>query len=162
MKRKFTVFILAVASVSLGSIPAVATDFYNSQSPISNDYGGYYDPAGYWPQISHEPAITKTLNTVPDIPTRQIPAPEYNYDWQNQPALTAPTLALPQFSYPQQGYYPREEIQPQIAPGYEYDFGGGSSYPPAYPIEGAKWKAPRTVGFGGATQITEEYAHCPL
>lgn len=163
MKRKFTVFILAVTSASLWSIPAVSTDFYNGQSAASNYYGGYYDPAGYWPQIAHEPAITKTLSAMPNISVQQAPSSGHSYDWQNQPALTAPTLALPQFSYPQQGYYPREEIQPQIAPGYEYDFGGGSSYPPAYPIEGAKWKALRTVGFGGAAQITqEEYAHCPL
>lgn len=164
MKRKLTAFIIAVANISLWSVPAPAGDFYRQASPLQYP-GGYSDPALYWPETAHEPALSKTLNTVLDIPVQETPAPAYNYDWQNQPALTVPTLPLPQFSYPQQGYYPREEIQPQIAPGYEYDFGGTGSYPPAYPIEGAKWKAPHEVGLGHETheaQFAPEYAHCPL
>lgn len=161
MKRKLTTFVIAAASISLWSFPASAADFYH-QVQSQQYHSGHFEPALYWPKTSHEPAISKTLSTLPNIPIYQVPAPAYNYDWQSQPAPQAPAIAVPQFFYPQQGYFPRDEIKPRIAPGYEYNYGGIGSYPPAYPIEGANWKAPRAVGLGQATQAAPEYAHCPL
>ena len=126
-------------------------------------------PAHFWPNVAHAPAITRTLDLNPNYNAPPPSSPAYDYEWQNQPSPPAPVLAPPTFSHPQQGYFPRENLAPQIVPGYEYDFGGAGTYPPLYPIEGASWKAPRAytraTGFSTPEEIqvdAEGYAHCNL
>ena len=69
--------------------------------------------------------------------------------WQYQPSPPAPILAPPKFSHPRQGYFPREQLAPQTAPGYEYDYGGTGTDRPPYPMEGASWSEPRTTPLNG-------------
>lgn len=165
---------LLTASGLLSSIPsALAADWPTFELPNGVVLAPSQDTARwsshYWPQVAHAPAITKTLTANPHHPVPTTPPPSYDYRWQNQPSPPAPVLAPPKFSHPQQGYYPREQLAPQIAPGYEYDFGGAGSYPPLYPIEGANWKAPRTdsraphlADFRTTALDADGYAHCPL
>jgi len=174
MTRILIAIAFTATGLSLWTVSAKAADwqtpgFFGHTAQLDPHLSANFIPALYWPKVGHEPAITKTLNAVPNITVPQAPAPAYSYDWQDQPVPPAPMLSSPQFSHPQQGFYPREEISPQIAPGYEYDFGGSESPSPIYPIEGAKWKSPRTyhraTSFAGAIEASNassEYAHCPL
>jgi len=159
MTRILIAIAVAASGISLWAVSAKSADWENTgyfNHAVENYRGAYYQPVLHWPNIGHEPAITKTVTPSPNGATSEVPAPVYNYEWQRQPALSAPTLAHPQFSHPQQGFYPRDEINPQIAPGYEYDFGESSSPPSYYPIEGAGWRE------RSYQQPLVEYAHCPL
>lgn len=166
--------VLTASAVSLWAVSAKALEYRQLNphvSPPTPYVQNSFQPQA-WPRVHHAPAITKTLNgamqsyTAAPVPA---PAPQYDYDWQRQPAPVAPRLAPPQFSYPQQGYYPREGVVPQ-APGYEYDFGGAGTYPPVYPMEGAGWRQRtptyRATGFSDHKSMKLNphhgtYANCP-
>ena len=131
-------------------------------SSVDHTHNPHSPPPHAWPRTNHEPAIGKTLTPYQSIPAQSEPSADYQYEWQHQPAPPAPYLAAPQqFSYPQQGYFPREGIVEQ-APGYEYDgydFGGGGSYPPMVPMEGASWVAPRTVSGKTGLHAPQPFKH---
>jgi hypothetical protein len=152
---------LTASGVALWAVSAKASDAYGNayhQAPSSTFY---YPTAQAWPKVDHAPAITKTLRYAPQDQVAPAPSQTYDYDWQRQPAPAAPQQAHPQFSHPQQGYYPQEG-QTQQAPGYEYDFGGAGTYPPLYPMEGANWRAPRVYVPTNVKKPSHgTYAHCP-
>ena len=145
------VFIISLTAslVALWVVTAKAEGWHGAGSyhpgSVAHSHAPQFPPAYAWPLTNREPAITKTLT--PRQPELLQPEPneDYQYEWQHQPAPPAPYLAAPQqFSYPQQGYFPRDGKVEQ-APGYEYDFGGAGTYPPLVPMEGASWVASRLV-----------------
>ena len=156
------IFMIALTAsvVALWAVSAKANGAHGGHT-LAQQPNSFYPPAHAWPHVNHAPAITKTLGYVPRTEPAPAPTQTYDYDWQRQPAPAAPQRAHPQFSHPQQGYYPREG-QVQQAPGYEYDFGGAATFPPTYPMEGANWRAPRVYA---PTTINSPqsgtYTHCP-
>ena len=172
MTRILAAFIAASGLMS-GANPASASDWTLAEPSSGFAPAPLQDSArwaaAFWPRIAHAPAISKTFSANPNHAIPSEPAPSYDYQWQNQPSPPAPILAPPQFSHPKQGYFPREQIAPQVAPGYEYDFGGAGTFPPLYPIEGANWKAPRSHSRSAIINTAQTtvldangYAHCPL
>lgn len=139
---RFFVISLIASGVALWSVSVKSAEY---GVPVYPNVGSVYAPPQVWPPTNHGPAISKTLRTNPQPQSIPAAPPNQGYDWQYQPAPPPAAVVPPRFSYPQQGYYPREGHVPQV-PGYEYDFGSGAgTFPPAYPMEGANWRAPRVA-----------------
>lgn len=150
--RMTRIFIISLTAslVAFWAVSAKADGWHENPHTVGTNHShAPHSRAPYaWPHMNHEPAITKTMTPPQQVPAQSSEVPYYEYEWQRQPGPPAPSLVAPQFSYPQQGYYPREGEVPQVQ-GYEYDFGDGATYPPAFPMEGAKWKDPKKVSAFG-------------
>lgn len=169
--------ILAIALTASGVVfsasSSKAADLFERETGVNvfnnqfQPHQSYWHPEA-WARYNHGPAISKTLRYAPnEVAT---PAPAYDYDWQRQSAPRPPSVAPKQFSFPQQGYYPREG-EVLKAPGYEYDFGGAGTFPPTHPMEGAAWRGPRQRVVISSLAPThsasgdigrDSYADCPL
>lgn len=175
--RRLVAISLAASIIALWAVSARAggLDFSTGKPPFTHTIvpgGTIQRPIQRWSDGGRDPAIVKTLRPYyaapqpapsPDVPGHEWQAPVEQ--WQQ------PTYPGSRFSYPQQGFYPREGYQQQH-PGYEYDFDQGDSYGSQYPIEGASWRtrhpAWRATGFSDPQQTLPvrrffygTYAPCP-
>ena len=140
---------LSVVGIGAGAAQAQKAPFYSTVAP----YAAYQAPSPYWPGAPLDPAIARTLSPNPHAYVAPQPQPQYEAapQYETAPPALAPQWQQPtypgsRFSYPQQGFYPREGYQNQH-PGYEYDFNNGPGYGSLYPIEGASWRTYRATGF---------------
>ena len=162
MTRKFvisaTASLVIVWAVSAKAEGLQGIGFFQT-SAASQGHFSQYPHSRAWPVTNHEPAIGKSLRVPQATALQSTPDADYQYEWQHQPAPPAPYLATPQqFSYPKQGFFPRDGKVEQ-APGYEYDFGDTGSYPPMVPMEGASWVARRTASGGTTLHAPQPFIH---
>lgn len=143
---RFAILPIFLAVASLAPLPAKADIFntYGQKLPFYSTvvpHAAYAHPVQYWSAAPRDPAIARTLRFNPPGVAAPMPAPpQYAPVPPPPPQWQQPTYPGSRFSYPQQGFYPREGYQNQH-PGYEYDSNPAPGYGSLYPMEGASWRS---------------------